>query len=130
MFMMREHGIEIGLFKVRNLMSEMKLVSKQPCSHAYKKETVERPDILNVLKKEFTVSAPNEDWYGDITYVWVQGRLYYLATVINFYARLVVGWAFASKPDADLVIKALDMAYEQRDRPQDVLFIRTRVPMP
>ena len=34
----------------------------------------------------------------------------------------VVGCAFSAKPDADLVIKALDMAYEQRGRPQNVLF--------
>lgn len=33
-----------------------------------------------------------------------------------------MGWAFSPDPDADLVIKALDTAYEQRDRPQNVLF--------
>lgn len=38
MFMMREDGIEIGRFKV----------------HAYKNATVERPDIPNVLDREFT----------------------------------------------------------------------------
>lgn len=42
--------------------------------------------------------------------------------MIDLLARRVVGWAFSSKPDADLVIKALDMAYEQRGRPQSVLF--------
>ncbi|WP_334313990.1 DDE-type integrase/transposase/recombinase, partial [Pseudomonas aeruginosa] len=31
-------------------------------------------------------------------------------------------WAFSAKPDAELVIKALDMAYEQRGKPQQVLF--------
>lgn len=121
-FMMREGGIEIGRFKVRKLMSEMKLISKQPGSHAYKKATVERPDIPNVLDRAFTVPAPNEVWCGDITYVWAQGRWHYLAAVIDLFARRVVGWAFSSKPDADLVIKALDMAYEQRGRPQGVLF--------
>jgi len=33
-----------------------------------------------------------------------------------------VGWALSEKPQADLVIKALDMAYEQRGRPQGLLF--------
>ena len=122
MLMMRADGIEIGRFKVRKLMNEMKLISKQPGSHAYKKATVERPDIPNVLDREFTVSAPNEVWCGDITYVWAQGRWHYLAAVIDLFARRVVGRAFSSKPDADLVIKALDMAYEQRGRPQNVLF--------
>ncbi|MDD2130879.1 IS3 family transposase [Pseudomonas sp. 17391] len=122
MLMMRADGIEIGRFKVRKLMNEMKLISKQPGSHAYIKATVERPDIPNVLDREFTVSAPNEVWCGDITYVWAQGRWHYLAAVIDLFARRVVGWAFSSKPDADLVIKALDMDYEQCGRPQNVLF--------
>ena len=42
--------------------------------------------------------------------------------MIDLCARRVVGWAFSPKADADLVIKALDMTYEQRGRPQNVLF--------
>ena len=33
-----------------------------------------------------------------------------------------MGWAFSSKSDADLIIKALNMAHELHGRPQDVLF--------
>ncbi len=38
----------------------------------------------------------------------------YLAVVLDLYARRVVGWAISSHPDADLVVKALDHAWEQR----------------
>jgi putative transposase len=103
-------------------MHEMNLISKQPGSHANKKATVERPDFPNVLDREFSVGSPDKVWSGDITYVWAEGRWHYLATVIDLYARRVVGWEFSAKPDADLVIKALDMPYEQRGRPQNVLF--------
>jgi putative transposase len=41
MTMMREDGISIGRFKVRRLMQEQGLISKQPGSHAYKQATVE-----------------------------------------------------------------------------------------
>lgn len=51
-----------------------------------------------------------------------KGQWHYLAAVIDLYARRVVRWAFSPKPDADLVIKALDMAYELRGRPEGVLF--------
>jgi hypothetical protein len=37
------------------------------------------------------------------------------------------GWALSNRPDADLVIKALDMAYEQRGRPQGLLFHSDRL---
>ena len=38
------------------------------------------------------------------------------------YARRVVGWSLSSKPDATLAVKALDMAYEQRGKPQGLMF--------
>lgn len=86
------------------------------------KTTVERPDIPNVLGQEFTVPAPNEVWCGDIACIWAQGRWHYLAVEIDLFARRVVGWAFSSKPDADLVTKELVMAYELRGRHQNELF--------
>ncbi|MFJ3264449.1 IS3 family transposase [Pseudomonas sp. NPDC086581] len=120
--MLREEGVTIGRFRVRRLMRELGLVSKQPGLHAYKQATVERPDIPNRLNREFATEHPNQVWCGDITYVWAQGRWHYLAAVLDLHTRRVIGWAFSAKPDAELVIKALDMAYEQRGRPQQVLF--------
>ncbi|HBP1009538.1 IS3 family transposase [Pseudomonas aeruginosa] len=120
--MLREEGVTIGRFRVRRLMRELGLVCKQPGSHAYKQATVERPDIPNRLNREFATEHPNQVWCGDITYVWAQGRWHYLAAVLDLHTRRVIGWAFSAKPDAELVINALDMAYEQRGRPQQVLF--------
>ncbi|HCL3365479.1 TPA: IS3 family transposase [Pseudomonas aeruginosa] len=120
--MLREEGVTIGRFRVRRLMRELGLVSKQPGSHAYKQAMVERPDIPNRLNREFATEHPNQVWCGDITYVWAQGRWHYLAAVLDLHTRRVIGWAFSAKPDAELVIKALDMAYEQRGKPQQVLF--------
>ncbi|HBP5121067.1 TPA: IS3 family transposase [Pseudomonas aeruginosa] len=120
--MLREEGVTIGRFRVRRLMRELGLVSKQPGSHAYKQATVERPDIPNRQNREFATEHPNQVWCGDITYVWAQGRWHYLAAVLDLHTRRVIGWAFSAKPDAELVIKALDMAYEQRGKPQQVLF--------
>ncbi|MCN9481237.1 IS3 family transposase [Pseudomonas aeruginosa] len=120
--MLREEGVTIGRFRVRRLMRELGLVSKQPGSHAYKQATVERPDIPNRLNREFATEHPNQVWCGDITYVWAQGRWHYLAAVLDLHTRRVTGWAFSAKPDAELVIKALDMAYKQRGKPQQVLF--------
>ncbi|BEE18032.1 hypothetical protein VAWG006_22850 [Aeromonas enteropelogenes] len=48
---------------------------------------------------------------GDITYVWTCGRWYYLAAVLDLYTRRVVGLTMSDKPDAELAIKALEMAY-------------------
>ncbi|WP_158653285.1 IS3 family transposase [Aeromonas veronii] len=122
MSMMRELGYQIGRFKVRNLMKEAGLASKQPGAHRYKVAQSERPDIPNLLTREFDVQQPNQVWCGDITYVWAGGRWHYLAAVLDLHTRRVVGWAMSDKPDAELAIKALEMAYQQRGCPSGVLF--------
>ncbi|WP_421329035.1 IS3 family transposase, partial [Aeromonas veronii] len=122
MSMMRELGYQIGRFKVRNLMKEAGLVSKQPGAHRYQVAQSERPDIPNLLAREFDVQQPNQVWCGDITYVWAGGRWHYLAAVLDLHTRRVVGWAMSDKPDAELAIKALEMAYQQRGCPSGVLF--------
>ena len=119
---LRDTPLAIGRYKARCVMRELGLISKQPGPHAYKNAAVERLDIPNVLNREFKVVSPNQVWCGDITYIWAQGRWYYLAVVLDLFSRRVIGWAFGAKPDADLVIKALDMAYEQRGKPEGVLF--------
>ncbi len=120
--MLREQDIEVGRFKVRRLMAELGLICKQPGRHAYKQATIERLDIPNLLNREFTPERANQVWCGDITYIWTGNRWHYLAAVLDLYSRRVVGWAMSAKPDADLVVKAVDMAYESRGKPRHVLF--------
>lgn len=45
-----------------------------------------------------------------------------LAIVIDLYSRRVVSWSLSTSPDAEMVVKALCMAYEQRGKSQDVVF--------
>jgi len=65
-----EHHADDGRFKVRKLMREMNLISKQPGFHAYKKATVEQPDIANVLDRVFNVTSPNKVRCGDGAVHW------------------------------------------------------------
>lgn len=115
-------GISIGRYKVRSLMKEAVLASKQPGKHKYKLANHERPDIPNHLDRGFEVRQVNHRWCGDITYVWAGNQWAYLAVVIDLSARRVVGWALSKHPDANLAIKALDMAYESRGKPKDLMF--------
>ena len=120
--MLRDESIKIGRFKVTRLMNELGLICKQPGPHSYKQATVERPDIPNVLNRAFEPEKVNQVWCGDITYIWTGSRWHYLAAILDLYSRRVIGWATSARPDADLAVKALDMAFESRGRPQNVLF--------
>lgn len=119
---LREDGENIGRFKVRRLMKEAGLVSKQPKPAAYKTTKEERPDIPNHLDRQFDVKQPNQVWCGDITYIWTPGRWIYLAVVLDLYTRRVVGWSLSKKVDSDLTIAALDHAYQLRGQPKEVTF--------
>tara|TARA_B100001063_G_C16692166_1_gene517664 strand:- start:11 stop:832 length:822 start_codon:yes stop_codon:yes gene_type:complete len=120
--MLQTDGVQIGRYKVRQLMKELRLTCKQPGPHAYKQATVERPDIPNHLDRQFNTTRPNQVWCGDITYIWAGSRWVYLAVILDLYTRRVIGWSLSDRPDAALVVKALDMAYMHRRQPTDVMF--------
>jgi transposase InsO family protein len=71
------------------------------------------PDLVNRL---FLPDAPNITWYGDITYIWVGGRFWYLATVIDAATKEVIGWRFADHMETSLVADALRAAVARRGR--------------
>lgn len=71
-----------------------------------------QPIAPNVLNQTFNTTAPNKIWVTDITYVPCrEGRLY-LASVLDLYTRKIVGWKLADRMTTDLVLAALDQAYE------------------
>ena len=68
------------------------------------------PVAPNLLKQDFTATAPCQKWVTDITYLWTDEGWLYLATVIDLYSRRVVGWAMSERMTAQLVCDALQMA--------------------
>ena len=119
--MLRHKGIQVGRYKVRRLMCEANLTSKQPGRHRYKVATSERLEIPNTLARQFSPDKPNQVWTEDITYIWA-GRWIYLAVVLDLYARRVVGYAISEKVDTSLVVTALSSAWQQRGKPSELLF--------
>jgi transposase InsO family protein len=72
------------------------------------------PVADNTLARQFTVTAPNRVWAGDITYLWTEEGWLYLAVVLDLYSRAVVGWAMGPRLSADLAATALTMALARR----------------
>ncbi len=103
-------------------MRTLGLVSCQEPKHRYRKASQEHIDVPNHLSRQFAVTAPNEVWAGDVTYIWTGNRWMYLAVVIDLFARKVIGWSMSLSPDSRLTGKALSMAYESRGKPKGVMF--------
>ena len=115
-------GSPLSRYRAGRLMKALELVSCQPPRHAYKKANQEHVAIPNRLDRQFAVTAPNQVWCGDVTYVWTGARWAYLAVVLDLFARKPVGWAMSLSPDSELTCKALMMAFEARGRPKGLLF--------
>lgn len=79
------------------------------------------PVAPNLLQQNFTASKPNEKWVSDITYVWTEEGLLYLAVVMDLYSRIVVGWSMSERMTSKLVMDALQMTIWRRKKPHGVI---------
>ena len=68
----------------------------------------------NLLNRQFTVTQPDRDYAGDITYIYTEEGWLYLAIVIDLFSRKIVGWSMDSRMKAQLVNDALLMAIWKR----------------
>jgi putative transposase len=72
------------------------------------------PKFPDLIKRNFTASAPNLRWCGDITEIPTgEGKLY-LATVIDLYSRRLLAAATSLRCDADLCEQAIKIAVTVR----------------
>ena len=74
----------------------------------------DQPVATNLLNREFEATAPNQRWVGDTTELLTPTGKFYLAAIVDLYARLVVGWAMSAVNDRRLTIAALDQALRRR----------------
>jgi transposase InsO family protein len=64
-----------------------------------------------------TARYPHHIWAEDFTYLWFQGKFYYLATVIDLYTRQITGWSLSAKHDTRLITAALMDAVSRHSAP-------------
>lgn len=112
---MANEGFHMGRFRVRSLMRKaaLKPVWKRKFIHTTDSKH-DLPIAENVLNRQFNPPMPDLAYVSDITYIRTGAGWLYLATVLDLYARKVVGWAMAPSMPAKLVCDALNMAIQQR----------------
>ena len=67
------------------------------------------------LARRLELTAINQLWVADLTYIRLAEDFVYLAVVLDVFSRRVVGWALADHLQASLAIAALKMALACRD---------------
>ena len=72
------------------------------------------PASDNILNRRFNTDQPDQAWVTDTTFIPTRQGWLYLATVIDLYARKIVGWAMSHSNNKQLVCDALNMAIAHR----------------
>lgn len=79
------------------------------------------PVAKNILDKNFSAEKPNEKMVSDITYVWTDEGLLYVATIMDLCEQKIVGLSMSERMTKGLVINALNDAYNRAERPIGVI---------
>jgi len=74
------------------------------------------PVFPNLLKDK-EVTAVNQVWVADITYIRIAACFVFLAAILDLFSRKVIGWAVSKRLDRELSLTALRMALEERNPP-------------
>ena len=118
---LREAGERCGKHRVERIMHEHKIKALR--GYKAPRRIAGRPSIVaaNHLRRQFTMSMPDQAWVTDITYLRTWQGWLYLAVVIDLYSRKVVGWSMKPTLARELVIDALLMAIWRRKPAREVI---------
>lgn len=112
---LQKQGVHVSGKRLARVMSEQGIQGKTKKRFVVTTDSDHPLEVApNVLDRDFTASAPNQRWVGDITYLSTPEGWVYLAVVIDLFSRMVVGWATGTVIDRFLVLRALEQAKQRR----------------
>ena len=113
---LRAEGVAISRKRVARLMRASGLTGIRRSRRRVRTTVVDpfAPVASNLVERKFVTEAPNRLWFGDITYIPTQEGWLYLATLLDCFARRVVGRSMADHLRTELALNALDMAIRRR----------------
>jgi transposase InsO family protein len=109
-------GTAVARCTVERLMREMGLRGAVR-GRAFTRTTVANDSAarpLDLVRRDFHASRPNQLWVADLTYVATWTGFVYVAFVIDVFSRLIVGWRVSSSLRTDLALDALEQALHAR----------------
>ncbi|QYG91175.1 IS3 family transposase [Iamia sp. SCSIO 61187] len=113
---LRREGHDVARCTVERLMRTEGLQG----ARRGRKVITTRPDHsavrpADLVKRDFTATAPNRLWVVDFTYVATWAGMAYTAFVTDVFSRRIVGWRTAASMPTELPLDALEMAIWTRD---------------
>jgi putative transposase len=112
---LKKQQVACSLGRVKRLMRREGLYAVSTPKYRPKRECPEVIETRNLLLQEgLEITAINQLWHVDITYIPTDEGWLYLAGVIDGFSKRVVGYAVAERMKTELVMQALRGAVQRR----------------
>jgi putative transposase len=105
---LKQKGLDINHKRVSRLMNEMGIQAVYPKRNLSKANMEHR--IYPYLLRDVEITAPDQVWSSDITYIRMKKGFIYLAAVMDWHSRHVLSWSVSNTMDVHFCIEALNKA--------------------
>ena len=113
-------GLKVGRDKLFSILRDHDMLVKRKKTSCRTTDSYHRFHKYNNLVKDIEVTAPNQVWVSDITYIRTVKGFCYLALITDMYSRKIVGYDISDSLELAGCLRALKKAIASA-RPKDGL---------
>jgi putative transposase len=111
---LRHRGMIVNRKRVLGMMQEDNLLAIRTRKFVRTTDSQHPFEIFLNLAKRMELTAPNQLWVADLTYIRLQQEFVYMAVVLDAFSRRVVGWALNGSLRSTVAVEALKQAIKDR----------------
>ena len=120
---LQSEGVRVSRKRVERLMRAsglrgrvVRVTRRQPDLKRFKAQG------RNILREVAAPAGTDQVWVGDVTYLKLNGRWQYLATVMDYYSRRILGWSLSDTRTTALTESAMGYALRKRQPAPGLIF--------
>jgi transposase InsO family protein len=111
---LRRRGWKANPKRVYRLMREDNLLCVRKRKFVVTTDSSHTRKVYPNLARDMILTAMDQLWRADITYIRLRDEFVFLAVVLDAYSRRVIGWALDRTMEDELTLTALRMALSRR----------------
>jgi putative transposase len=111
---LKRRGWKVNHKRVHRIMREDNLLCLRRRKFVVTTNSNHPHPVYPNLAADIEITAVNQLWVADITYIRLETEFVYLAVILDAFSRRVVGWALDRTLEAVLVMTALRRALQER----------------
>jgi putative transposase len=111
---LRHRGMVVNRKRVLRMMQEDNLLAIRTRKFIRTTDSQHPLEVFLNLAKRMELTASNQLWVADLTYIRLQQEFVYMAVVLDAFSRRVVGWALNRSLRSTVAVEALQQAIDDR----------------